>query len=469
MVMQARIVSAALKSSTALEEDAKNIIENLGRDVTSRIRVINRDGLLLADSSTWVEEPIKVDGRYTYKSEFSSDESFLYSIVRKGLDIIRYITNGPSITTSSYEYYSENSYLDGVEIQTALSGGYGATTRISPGLERSITLYSALPILGDMEVTAVVLLSKSTYGILQDLYELRLEILKIFLISLLFAFVLSLILAKTIGGPLKRLRAQAKEIIDHKGRLLTHFRYSKRQDEIGDLSLSLETLTKKMKDYLNSTEHFATDISHEFKNPLASIKTATDILKQGELSTEDLHFIKIIDDEVARLNRLITEVRDISLIDNRVHMEDNEEIILCELIHSIIERYKITNNKLNFDVNCPDDIEIIISPVRFTQVIENILSNAVSFSPENSTIRVNVMGSNKSVSLSITNEGPNIPNEHLDKIFNRFFTYREGGERRNSGLGLSICKAIISGYGGSIGVKNIEPTGCEFNITLLRR
>lgn len=470
MVMQGRIISSALKDSEDLEEGANSIVKNLNRAVTARIRVIDNGGSVLADSSSSIQDMESDESVRKYSSiEVSTDDNILYSLVRLGLGVVRYIFNGPSLISSSYEYYRSNSYLDGIEVKMALNGEYGATIRVSPGAERSITMYSALPIYNRDSIDGVVLISKSTYGILQDLYQIRLEILKIFLLSLLFAAILSIILSKTIGGPLKKLRLQAKEIIDHKGRLLTHFKYSKRQDEIGDLSLSLEVLTKKLKEYLNGTEQFATDISHEFKNPLASIKTATDILKQGECSDDERHFIGIIDDEVDRLNRLITEVREISLIDNRDVVELEESINLNSTIDGILKIFQLRYSDINFVFNSDSVIHYRISETRFTQIVENILSNGVSFSPKKSIVEITLTGSVHSVVITISNQGPKIPKEHMDRIFNRFFTYREGESGRNSGLGLSICDAIVQSYGGHLSVVNREPTGCEFSIVLPRR
>jgi len=160
MVMQARIVSSSLKNSANLEQESNRLIDNLNMEVTSRIRIISETGNLLVDSSRAVIEE-KVNTRYDSKIDESSiDDNILYRMVRFPLNVIRYILRGPIEATGVAEYYVNHSYLDGYELKLSLDGLYGATTRISSGGERSVTLYISLPIFDNKNnVTGVVLLS----------------------------------------------------------------------------------------------------------------------------------------------------------------------------------------------------------------------------------------------------------------------------------------------------------------------
>ncbi|MGL1890395.1 MAG: HAMP domain-containing histidine kinase [Spirochaetaceae bacterium] len=468
MVMQGRIISSSLENRENLQLESKNLIDNLNKNVTSRIRIISKDGVLLADSSKqdFILEPI-ADREYKIE-ELSVDENILYKLVRFPLDFVRYVLRGPKEGTSSTEYYSDNSYLDGYEVKQSLLGKYGANTRISSGGERSVTLYISLPIYNNSDIVSVVLLSKSTYGILQDLYQIRLEILKIFLVSFFLAILISLILSKTIAGPIKNLRNQAKEIVDKRGRLITHFKKSRRLDEIGDLNISLQELTYKLQNYTEKTESFASDLSHEFKNPLSSIKTATEIIKNNSGSSENSKFLDIIESEISRLNRLITDVREISIIDSQIDPSDGVIIHPITVIKSIVANFelKTKNRGLIFDIINNTDKAILVSPIRFSRVIENIVSNAISFSPDNSTITVEITANKKYINIVIKDQGPGIPTENINKIFNRFFTYRESNKNRNSGLGLSISLAIIKVYGGNIKAFNNIDIGANFQIEL---
>lgn len=464
MVQQGRIIASALMNSDNFEKDTLKIIKNLENKSESRIRVIDFQGKKIADSSTMKikKESNRENIRSNYKQIQSADSNFLYSIVRSIMDLARYILRGPQ-QVSSKEYYSERSFIEGSEVKAALDGRYGATTRISSGGQRSITLYSAIPIFNIDSVTGVVLISQSTYRILQNLYEIRLAILRIFLISLFAAVAIGLLISRTIATPLKLLRNEALNITDKTGKIKANFKKTKRQDEIGDLSRSLTILTHKLKEHIDKTNNFASDISHEFKNPLASIKTATELLDQYP---EDKKFIGIINQEVSRLERLISGVKEISNLEAGNLGEDTRVIDPSSVIEMVIARLKLTTKKhLNFIINKDKDLKIEISPIRFSQVIENILSNAVSFSPDNASIHIGIKQINKRIKIEILDEGPGIPDENLDKIFNRFFTYREDN-RDNSGLGLSISKSIVTLYGGSIEITNSKDKGALVSLTL---
>lgn len=481
MVQQGRIMSSALEDKgDDFKTEAVNILENLKMRQEARIRIITSDGIIVADSSIPDDRLIKevpVSSREyradkTIEKWRSNDKNFLYSLIRTTLDFLRYFLRGPRADFNSIEYYSYKNVLEGTEIQAALEGRYGATTRISRGGQRSITMYSAIPVFNNSKVYGVVLVSQSTFRILQNLYQIRLEIFKIFLISLSAAGLISFILSRTIAHPLKKLRNQAKEITDNRGRIKTNFKKPRRLDEIGDLNHSLHELTQKLHNHLLQTESFASDVSHELKNPLSSIQSASEILSDRISDKQNMKFINIISQETSRLERLITEVRDISTIDVKISEEDTCLIDPEVIIKSVITntRLKLKNKNINFCLinNSNESTELLISPGRFTQVVENIISNAVSFSPDGGSIKIILENIDKNVAISICDQGPGIPDENMDRIFNRFFTYRNSNNngKRNSGLGLSICEVIVKAYGGSITAENRENNGAVFKIKL---
>lgn len=471
MVQQGRIIASALKNSDKIEEKSLKIIENLENRSDSRIRIIGLRGEILADSSRTkadkqLDKKTNIRDIYSQQKQIqSADSNFLYSIVRYIMDLARYILRGPQQGVSR-EFYSGRSILEGVEVQAALEGRYGATTRISTGGQRSITLYSAIPIFKNEHVAGVVLISQSTYRILQNLYQIRLAILRIFLISLAAAVIIGLIISRTIATPLKTLRNEALNIADKTGKIKTNFKKSKRLDEIGDLSRSLTKLTNKLKDHMDKTNAFASDISHEFKNPLASIKTATELLYEYP---EDKKFINIINQEVSRLERLITGVKEISNLEAGNLGDDIKIIDPHSIIEMVISRLKLSTDKnINFIIDKNDNTEIEISPIRFSQVIENIISNAISFTPDNGSIYITIKNVKNIVEIEFIDNGPGIPKENLDKVFNRFFTYRKDN-KNNSGLGLSISKSIINLYGGSIHIGNSLDKGAQVSLKLKSR
>lgn len=463
MVQQGRLLASALTNSSNIEEDAEQIIDNLNSRLEARIRIISLDRKIIADSSS--SSILKNEQNTKYQSNYTStDSNLIYSLIRYALDLIRYILRGPKKDINT-EYYYGKSIINGVEVKTAFEGKYGATTRISKGGQRSITLYSALPILNNNSVIGVVLVSQSTYRILQNLYQIRLDILKIFLISLTAAIVISFIMSRTIAYPLKKLRNEAKNITDKTGKIKTNFKKTKRLDEIGDLNRSLEDLTLRLKEHMEKTQSFASDISHEFKNPLASIKSAAEILSEYN---GDNQFISIINQEVKRLERLITEVREISLLDSGIINDDELKFINpYSIIEMVIARLKLAQDTkdINFIINNDESRYIEISPTRFSQIMDNILSNAISFSPPNGVIFISIKQINDGIEIKVIDEGPGIPEENLDKVFNRFFTYRKD-KNKNSGLGLSITQSIVKSYGGSITISNTKEKGAQVSLKL---
>ena len=213
------------------------------------------------------------------------------------------------------EFYSGANRIAGPEVLEALAGRYGAATRISAGGQQSVTLYSAIPVWNGGKTAGVVLVSQSTHRILNDLYALRLDIVRLSLAAIATAAVLSLLVSATITVPVHRLRGQARGILDARGRLRGTFTPSRRRDEIGDLSRSLGELTQRLEKHLSFVESFASDVSHEFKNPLAAIRSAAELAVSTPAQGERRALLAMILDDVARLERLLSGVREISRID----------------------------------------------------------------------------------------------------------------------------------------------------------
>ncbi len=167
-------------------------------------------------------------------------------------------------------------------VRTALTGKYGATVRPTGGerLRPSVTLHSAIPVRSHGAVVGAVLVSQSTVRILRELDQVRLDVLKVFFGSVVVAAILSLLLAGTITHPIRRLRDEANELLDRRGRLRRRFGGTHRADEIGDLTRALEQLTARLAAHQHTLEAFASDVSHELKNPLASIRSATELLAE---------------------------------------------------------------------------------------------------------------------------------------------------------------------------------------------
>ncbi len=491
LIQQGRILASALAGQATLETGtAEAILLRLEQRHEARLRVVDREGRLLADSSRLgprsdeiagpgqgLEAPAAA-GQPARQETVPAQQRSLYLLATYPVRLYRRLFRAPEPPFELAEFYINTDILWGPEIREALAGGYGAMTRISSGGQRSVTLYSAVPIRRDGRVIGAVLVSQSTYRILRDLYELRLEIFTVFLLSLAVAVVLSLLLSTTIAVPVRRLRRQAREILDHRGRLRGHIRFNRRRDEIGDLSRSLEEMTRKLHSHVRFVESFASDVSHELKNPLASIRSAGEMISRAATPEQRSRFLTVIQREVSRLQHLLSALREISLIDAQLDREERTAVAVDELLDSLIEagalRSEVRISRAaggSTAGGSPPQVEVSMAPERLAQVLENLLENAVSFSPPGGEVSIHLARDGGQAIIRFEDQGPGIPEQHLERIFDRFFSFRPaenpGREGRNHlGLGLAIVKAIVDGYGGQVTAGNRPEGGAFFEVRL---
>jgi len=464
MVQQARVLAAALSERGPIEEAlVEPILVRLNQRTTSRIRVINQEHRLVSDTSRL--GPQREPGGNAREDE-SLRTSGLY---RLGSSLFRFVDTliAGARPVVGEEFYSAERSFDGAEIELAFNGQYGAATRITPGGQRSVTLYSALPIEHDGAVIGVVLVSQSTFQLLQDLYEVRLEIFRFLLVAVAVAAILSLLVSTTISRPLKRLRRQALAILDRRGHLTGRFKGSERLDEIGDLSRSLSELSSRLEERMRFIESFAADVSHEFKNPLASMRSAAEMLAEVEDPKERERFARIVEVDIARLEKLLSEVREITLLDTSTD-EDDElpgPVDLNAVLRGVAGRERYESVKLELDLT-EGEVVVAAGPDRLARVFENLIDNAVGFSKDGH-VRVSSKVEGREALAVIEDNGPGIPEEHGDKVFDRFFSFRpDGTPSEHSGLGLAIVKAILERRGGSIRTVPSTLGGAGFEVRL---
>jgi two-component system sensor histidine kinase ChvG len=481
MVQQGRHLAAALSDRGDLDSaKAEGLLRLLDRRTDARLRILGPGGILLADSAALGprRSPAPVSSS-RYESAPAPEGArqrlvyrvgaWLYSLPRRMDRIL-----GAPQPEAPESFYSPGKPVLGSEVQAALAGRYGARTRRTPG-QRSLTLYSSIPVRSDGQVVGAVLVSQSTYRLLGALYEVRLGIFRVFLASVAAAVVLTLLVSTTIARPLRRLRDEANALLDRRGRLRGRFRGSSRRDEIGDLARALEELTRRLEAHLAFIESFASDVSHELRNPLAAIRSATELLAEVEEPADRQRFLGTVQKEVARMEGLLSGVREVTEIDARLEAEEAGPVALDALLREVVEgRCLRAGNRLKIQLHkASGRIVVRASPERLTQVIENLLDNAASFSPEGGTVEVRLARRDDGAAvLLVDDSGPGIPEAHLDRIFDRFFTWRPGepGSRNDrdghTGLGLAIVKAIVDGYGGSVAARNRPEGGARFEVRL---
>lgn len=480
MVQQGRLVAAALAGQGELEAaSAKALLRRLEGRTESRLRIVDRTGTLLADSARLVPSrmaPPSREDRYDISSSFEPEpgarENLLYRfgawLFRTAARLARPF-EPPEPPRDTERVYSPGGPLLGPEVRAALAGRYGATIRPTAG-QRSVTLYSAIPVRSGDRVVGAVLVSQSTYRILLALYDVRLDVFQVVLASVLAAAVLSLLVSATIARPLRQLRDQAHALVDRRGRLRGRFRGSRRRDEIGDLARALEELTGRLERHLRFIESFASDVSHELKNPLASIRTATEMLGEVEDPADRRRFLEVAWREVARMEHLLSSVREISRIDARLEAEPAGPVDLRELLPEVLDGVRLRADPgLRLDLRTPaGPIYTRGAPERLAQVFENLLDNAAGFSPPGGEVTVELAAEPDAAVVTVSDRGPGIPEEHRERIFDRFFTWRPHERNGHAGLGLAIVKAIAEGYGGSVSAQNRPEGGARFEVRLPR-
>ncbi|MBE3135708.1 MAG: sensor N-terminal transmembrane domain-containing protein [Acidobacteria bacterium] len=476
LVQQGRVLAASLgDAGPRLAEEAVRVLLGLRQRHDARMRVLDAGGAVLADSSRLgPREDGGAAGADAGDAETEqtrrAEETFLYRFASFPIRVWRKFFRPPVPPHEGDEFYSGAERIAGPEVIEALAGRYGAATRISAGGQQSVTLYSAIPIWNGDQVAGAVLVTQSTYRILSDLYTLRLDIFTLFLTAVVTAAVLSLLVSATISIPVRRLRDQARAILDPRGRLKGTFAPARRRDEIGDLSRSLGELTQRLEKHIRFMESFASDVSHEFKNPLAGIRSAAELALSTPEESERRSLLVMVLEDVARMERLLSGVREISRIDAGDAGEEVQRIEVKGFAQRVLEGFRLRGaagkKRITFSV-AGEQAFTILAPERLAQALENLVDNAASFSPDGGRVEVSVQRDGAAVRLRVTDEGPGIPEQHRSRIFDRFFSYRPGDDGgSHAGLGLAIVKSIVESRGGSVEASNLPGRGACFEMHL---
>lgn len=475
-VQQGRLVSSAIGASNQNEIDvefAEKFLNNMNNRFDSRIRILDRTGHLLLDSASIDDDEKTIDQQdmniYTdldpSVNEEKEKEPMIYRFFSYPIRLYRrYFLPPKAVSYDSADFYSDKSVFDGDEVLAALDGSYGAKTRISSGGQISVTLYSAIPIRGNDNIIGVVLVNRSTYRILQNLYELRMDLGRILLITFILVILVAVFFALRISRPLRKLSNQTLQCADKKGSIVfTDFIGKKRIDEIGDLSRSFSSLIERLNKRIKFSQAFSSDISHEFKNPLTAIRTLGELLENNELSAEERKELsQAIITEVTHLQELLNGIRKISKIDAGVFQEE-ESFSLNSFTQNLIQRTQKNYKECSIELKS-EKPEIIINIAQELPeiVIGNLVDNAASFGSKVLVTLNSIQLKDKKQEITVTVEdnGPGISDEQKEKIFDRFYSERKENQKENhTGLGLSIVKAVTDSLEGEIEIQKSETLG----------
>ena len=427
------------------------VLRRLVSPTKTRARIYDRDGVLLVDSRNLFGRGDVL--RFDLPPP-NAEKPGLFE--RAFIGLRRWLGRG------DLPLYHELGALNGrgyPEVAQALNGQNASIVRIS---ERGDVIVSvAVPVQRFRAVRGALMLSTQGADI-DDMVEAeRLAILKVFLVATAVMVVLSILLAGTIAEPVRRL-ADAAESVRHRIRSRVEIPdFTRRRDEIGHLSGTLRDMTNALYSRIEAIESFAADVAHELKNPLTSMRSAVETLPVARTEESRGRLLSIIQHDVQRLDRLISDISDASRLDAELQRQEAAPVDLTKLLNTLIavaneakrdDSVKVT---LRFEGGGAGAFEVPGHDSRLGQVVDNLIENARSFSPPGGTVRVVCRRLKNNIEILVDDDGPGVRPDAFEKVFERFYTDRpHQGFGQNSGLGLSISKQIVDAHGGAIWVEN---------------
>ncbi len=351
------------------------------------------------------------------------------------------------------------------EVMNALTGVRGAVVRTTEKGELIVSV--AVPIQRFRAVLGVLLLSTQAGDIDNIVHAERLGIMRVFGVATLVNVLLSLVLSSTIANPLRRLSAAAIRVRRGAKEREEIPDFSARQDEIGNLSIALREMTTALYDRIDAIESFAADVSHELKNPLTSLRSAVETLPLAKSDDSKKRLMDVIQHDVRRLDRLISDISDASRLDAELARVDAGSVDLEILLRDLVDVSRQIHNRkkevqIEFAIERKPGVKtrFVVNghDLRIGQIITNLIENARSFVADHEgKITVRLVRTRSRCIVYVEDNGPGIQAEDIDRIFERFYTDRPESEGfgQNSGLGLSISRQIAEAHGGSLRAENI--------------
>lgn len=427
------------------------VLRTLIQPTRTRARIYDRDGILVLDS-----RHLYAGGQILRYDLPSLTEDRQGMIARIGNTLNRWLQRRD---LPIYQEFS-GSGTGYPEVMSALTGAPSTVVRMTEKGELIVSV--AVPVQRFRAVLGGLLLSTQGGDIDRIVAEERIAIMRVFLVAGIVIIVLSILLAGTVANPLRKLSEAAIRVRYGVKSRVQIPDFSNRSDEIGNLSQTLRDMTNALYARIEAIESFAADVSHELKNPLTSLRSAVETLPLAKNDRSRERLMEIIQHDVRRLDRLITDISDASRLDAELAREDSGPVDLSTLLENITEmQNKVATGDQNTSVllavtpppKGANPFQIQGHEGRIGQVINNLVDNARSFVDErNGKIEIALRRSGEWVEISVEDNGPGIPSEDTERIFERFYTDRPGDESfgQNSGLGLSISRQIIETHGGTL-------------------
>ncbi len=463
LATQAEMFAVALSEGAVAEtasgqyrvsEISHQMLRRLVRTTGTRARLFNANGRMIADSRRLVGAGGTVHIEVLPPPE--GDKTSLDGILNR-LDRVL----GRWFGRTPYPPYRERPRQharDYPEMVAALGGDYVKTIRALE--EGHILLGVAVPVQRYKQVLGALQLTKGSRGIEKALYEVRRDILQVFAVILAITVLLSIYLAGTIARPLRRLAAAAELVRRDHSRQHQIPDMAARGDEIGELSATLIDMTEALWQRMDAIERFAADVSHEIKNPLTSLRSAVETTARIKDPDQQRKLMAIIQEDVARLDRLISDISDASRVDAELSRGEIEAVDLNLMLLTLADIHNSTTEdgpRIVLRGIGGDAPPLIVAGIegRLAQVFRNLLTNAASFSPKTGVITIAARtekGNGGGLVIDIDDDGPGVAAGMEQTIFRRFYTERREDEKfgTHSGLGLSISRQIVETHGGTL-------------------
>lgn len=446
---------------------AAPILKRLVAPTRTRARIFDTDGFLLLDTRAFYTPGTIGDTPPPANAEEQTLFSRSWNAVKQRFGRIDLVPPDEGPGPRQFQ-----------EVQRALQGRASAVVRVST--EGQTIVYAASPIQRGGQVRGVLLMSTQEGDIDRIIADERWDFVLVFTIAAVVMLLLSVLLAGTIAEPMRRLSDAADRV--RRGIRARHEipDFSDRSDEIGQLSLSLREMTNTLYNRIDAIERFAADVSHELKNPLTSLRSAVETLPLAKNPESRARLLDVILHDVKRLDRLITDISGASRLDAELQRGEAAPVDLPKLLQTIVG--------MREEVGASGEARVVLEVVpdakgsrgllvnghdsRLVQVFDNLIENALSFSPAGSTVAIRCRRRGAMIEASVEDEGPGIPDHALERVFERFYTDRpEQGFGQHSGLGLAISRQIIEAHGGTIRAtnrpgKNGESGGACFTVAL---
>ncbi|HET7714078.1 MAG TPA: sensor histidine kinase [Bauldia sp.] len=435
-------------------ERAAPILRRLITPTRTRARIYDRDGALVIDSRHLYARGQVL--RFDLPSADKEDSGLMDRVWQ---------TINLWLQRSDLPLYKELGAANGkgyAEVASALEGAAQNIVRVTDRGELIVSV--AVPIQRYGTLYGALLLSTEAGDIDAIVHAERLAIVRVFVVAAAVTVLLSILLAGTIAAPLRRL-ADAADRVRHGGMKSRPEipDYSHRGDEIGHLSQAVRDMTTALYNRIEAIESFAADVAHELKNPLTSLRSAVETLPLTKTDEAKARLAAIIQHDVRRLDRLISDISNASRLDAELARQDAAPVNVRQVLETVVNMMRDTTPadgpKFQLDIQRaePEDYFVLGHDIRLGQVFNNLIDNARSFCRKDGTVRVRLRPiKGGGVEVSVEDDGPGIRADQFERIFERFYTDRPDQESfgQNSGLGLSISKQIVEAHRGTIVAEN---------------